>query len=493
MRFAVLLLLSTLTLHAQQNPSTDKYRPRIHFSPLKNWTNDPCGLYFLNGQYHVFFQHNPYADTWGHMSWGHATSRDLLHWTEHPIALPEDPTVMMFTGSAVYDQHNTSGLCPAGKAGCPILIYTGHQPKAEGRPRREHQNLAAALDRDGLRYRKYERNPVLDENREEFRDPKVFWHTASNRWIMVVSLADQHKVGFYASADLKSWTKLSEFGPAGSSGPNWECPEFFELPVQGGANGDTRWILKIGMGDNHVSGGSGEQYFTGRFDGTRFTNDNPPDKTLWFDFGRDCYCALAWGNQPPSKGIRMLGWMNNWSYAKDIPTAPFRGQMTIPREVSLIQTRDGLRLSQAPLLGKPAASRKLAISEGRGALPAGAALDLSVSPKSGGQTLQLQLRNAANETFAFGYDAEKQEWFADRRQSGQVAFNPKFASRSTAPHPAGAPWSMRVVIDTSSVEIFAAGGQVTLTDLVFPNQPWTTIELAGPSAAGLDMQITRIQ
>ena len=475
----VLPFLIVLTLNAQQTAQTDRYRPLIHFSPARNWTNDPCGLYFADGRFHVFFQHNPHGDQWGHMSWGHASSTDLVRWTEHDIALQEENGEMIFTGSAVVDQRNTSGLCAPGHA-CPVLIYTGHQSKTASAPRRERQNLASG-DARGLAWKKFAGNPVLDEAREEFRDPKVFWHDPTNRWIMAVALASEHKAAFYGSPDLKSWTKLSEFGPAGAPGPNWECPEFFELPVRNGRPGETRWVLKIGIGDGHVAGGSGEQYFVGTFDGATFVNDNSAATTLWFDHGRDCYCTLAFSNQPKAESIKMLGWMSNWSYARDLPSAPFRGQMTIARDVSLRRTRGGIRLVQQPA-GLDAARGKARPIRGGKLDGPPAAFEVRVAGKA--KSMTMRLANSKGESFTAGYDAERGEWFADRTKSGAVLNgNPKFSGRAAVKRVEAGALEMRAVVDASSVELFASNGEVSLTNLAFPSEPWTRLEIQ--SAGGI--------
>ncbi|MFN0103771.1 MAG: glycoside hydrolase family 32 protein [Bryobacteraceae bacterium] len=494
--------LLLLTLNAQEAaivaPATaaaQRYRPLVHFSPERNWTNDPCGLYFLDGFYHLFFQYNPHGDQWGHMSWGHASTPDLFTWKEHPVALPEENGVMMFTGSAVVDRNNSSGIC-ADDSGCPILIYTGHESKSESRPRREHQNLAAG-DRKGMTWRKYSGNPVLNEERAEFRDPKVFWHERTHRWIMVVALANEHKAGFYASRDLKDWKKLSEFGPAGTTGPNWECPEFFELPVEGGTKGETRWVLKIGIGDGHVFGGSGEQYFVGRFDGTSFVNDNPASTTLWFDHGRDCYCTLAFANTPKRPYVEMLGWMSNWSYAKDTPTTPFRGQMTIPRRVSLRKTREGIRIVQRPAVNTARGRRVVAGTASPDAgpwmssgIPPAFQLDIETPPGYKGE-VGVRLSNSAGEWFTVGYDRAKQEWFADRTAVKNVN-NAKFASRAAVKRVERGPLRLQILVDVSSVEMFASRGEVSMTHLLFPSQPWNRIDITGDSGAKFETGFTRL-
>jgi fructan beta-fructosidase len=331
---ATAFLAAAVLFAAEEYSQPD--RPQFHFSPARNWTNDPCGLVYAFGLYHLFFQFNPEGDQWGHMSWGHATSPDLVHWSELPVAIPEADGVMIFTGSSVVDAKNTSGLC--GKPGCVVSIYTGHRVKSGAAPQVQNQNLA--FSDDGRTWTKYRGNPVLDIGKTDFRDPKVFWHAASRKWVMVVMLPRERKAQFYGSPDLKQWRHLSDFGPAGATGGAWECPDFYELPVDGNAENE-RWVLKIGLNPGHIAGGSGEEYFVGRFDGERFSNDNPPDRTLWVDYGRDCYCEFTFNNAPRPAA---LGWMNNWEYAGKVPTSPWRGQMTVPRTLSLRNTPQGIRL-----------------------------------------------------------------------------------------------------------------------------------------------------
>src|SRR5579884_3607142 len=314
--------------------AAEPYRPLFHFSPKENWTNDPCGLVYAGGKYHLFFQYNPLGNSWGHMSWGHAVSPDLISWTQLPVAIPEENGVMIFTGSSVVDRNNTSGLCE-GRTGCIVSIYTGHVAKTKGRAQRQNQNLA--FSEDGVTWKKYAGNPVLDLGLADFRDPKVFWHAPSKRWVMVAVLAEQRKATFYASPNLKTWTHLSDFGPAGATGGVWECPDLFAL---GG-----RWVLKIGLNPGHVAGGSGEQYFVGSFDGVRFHNESGTNEPLWVDYGRDCYCESTW-NDDRSGEVHAIGWMSNWQYAGRAPTSPWRGAMTLPRSLAL--NANG-RLLQTPV------------------------------------------------------------------------------------------------------------------------------------------------
>ena len=266
------------------------------------------------------------------MSWGHAVSPDLLHWKELPVAIPEERDFMIFTGSTVVDRNNSSGFCQGGKP-CLVAAYTAHRPGSlpedRKKPQHEAQHLAWSTDR-ARTFTQYSGNPVLDDKSlADFRDPKVLWHEASRRWVMVVAIPKERKVRFFTSTDLKEWSRTGEFGPAGAVGGDWECPELFELPVDARSS-DTRWVLKVGINPGHITGGSGEQYFIGTFDGREFRNENPASTTLWTDYGRDCYCALTFNGLPRGNTATLIGWMNNWQYADKVPTSPWRGQMTLP-------------------------------------------------------------------------------------------------------------------------------------------------------------------
>jgi fructan beta-fructosidase len=333
-------------------PYAERYRPQYHFSPAAHWMNDPNGMVHHDGEYHLFYQHNPFGATWGHMSWGHAVSRDLVRWQHLPVAIPEVDGVMAFSGSAVVDRRNTSGF---GVGGRPPLValYTGHRTD---RPS-QSQFLAYSTDR-GRTWTRYAGNPVLDIGSAEFRDPKVVWHEPSRRWVMAVVLATEHRVRFYGSPDLKRWTPLGDFGPHAATGGVWECPDLFELPVDGDPH-DTRWVLIVNVNPGGIAGGSAGQYFVGRFDGTRFVADadggaTPPAAdpagALWLDHGKDFYAAVTYADVPKPDGRRvLLGWMNNWQYADAIPTAPWRGAMSVPRALALTRTPAGVRLVQRPV------------------------------------------------------------------------------------------------------------------------------------------------
>lgn len=465
----LLLLLSGACFAA--SPGYDQlYRPQFHFSPREYWTNDPNGLVYFQGEYHLFFQYNPFGDEWGHMSWGHAVSPDLLHWDQLPVAIPESNGIMIFTGSTVVDERNTSGLCAGGKP-CMVAIYTGHTPERPGHPTLQTQNLAFSNDR-GRTWAKYDKNPVLNLNLTDFRDPKVFWSGPASQWIMVVSLPNDHKVRLYGSGNLRDWKTLSEFGPAGAVGGQWECPELFELPVEG-THGEMRWVLKVGLNPGALQGGSGEQYFIGKFDGRRFTNDNPSSLTLWTDYGKDCYCALTFNHLPQNKGQVMIGWMNNWQYASKVPTSPWRGQMTFPRSLSLRRTSQGIRLFQEPA----ANLEQLEVRASDGSLKAHSFRLHSEMHLGTAQELGWRiLADEAHYTLV-GYNRQNGTLFVDRRHSGLTTFSKDFPSRVEAPLDlTGDLLRLDILVDRCSVEVFADKGRVTSTNLVFPPQGANKLE-----------------
>ena len=451
------------------------YRPQFHFSPQQHWTNDPNGPVFFEGEYHLFFQYNPLGDVWGHMSWGHAVSRDLIHWEELPVALPEENGVMIFTGSTVIDYHNTSGFCKAGKA-CMVAIYTGYTAESAGKKSLQTQNIAYSNDR-GRTWTKYSGNPVLDLHMTDFRDPKVLWSKESNQWVMAVSLPNDHKIQFYGSPDLKTWKALSEFGPAGATSGQWECPELFQLPVEGKL-GETRWVMKVGLNPGALQGGSGEQYFVGQFDGKGFKNDNPASLTLWTDYGKDCYCALAFNNMPKTRSPVMIGWMSNWQYADKLPTSPWRGQMTLPRKLTLRETTDGIRLLQAPvdelkiLAGKTQTiSTKKDTPLKTETYQLRSTVDLGEATEAGWKIL------SADGTYTLvGYDKEKGRLFVDRTHSGTAQINDKFPARVEAPLVVKGPLVLDLMVDRSSIEVFADNGAVTMTNLVYPDAGAQTLQ-----------------
>jgi len=476
--FLLAFLLLSCAVCADIQPGFDQpLRPQYHFSPREHWTNDPNGLVYFEGEYHLFFQYNPFGDEWGHMSWGHAVSGDLLHWTQLAVALKEENGIMIFTGSAVVDSHNSSGFCLNNKP-CLVAVYTGHSPEQGSQQSLQTQNLAYSNDR-GRTWTKYSGNPVLDLHMSDFRDPKVFWFEPTRRWIMAVSLPNDHKVRFYSSSDLKGWSQVSDFGPAGATAGQWECPEIFQLPVEGEPN-QLRWVLKVGLNPGARLGGSGEQYFVGNFDGKQFTDANPASTTLWTDYGKDCYCALTFNGLPANRNPVMIGWMDNWQYAAKVPTSPWRGQMTIPRQLSLRKTSEGIRLFQQPADSlAQLRTGKLDIS-GQSLEQVNKALQLSdlaqhhsfelTSTMALGTAQEVGWRILEENGTAtvIGYDRTKGSLFIDRSHSGLMNFSPDFPSRMEAPLTLKDSLKLQLLVDRSSIELFADDGRIAMTSLVFP-------------------------
>lgn len=495
--FLCLLLGAAVCLCAAE-PYTEPFRLQFHFSPPRNWTNDPNGLVYYKGEYHLFYQYNPFGDTWGHMSWGHAVSRDLVHWTHLPVALGEENGEMIFSGSAVVDWHNSSGLCrnqDPGDASCLIAIYTGNSD-------RQSQNIAFSNDR-GRTWTKYKGNPVIDPGLRDFRDPKVFWHEPDRKWVMAAALPTEHKVRFFGSADLKRWNVLSDFVPAGATGGVWECPDLFPLPVD---DGQIRWVLSVNINPGGIAGGSGNQYFVGRFDGTRFTNDNPAPQTLWADYGKDFYASQSYSDIPPADGRRIwLGWFSNWLYAGNEPTHPWRCAQTIPRVLRLKAIRRSIRLVQQPI-------RELASLRGEnlhvGAADVGDAnrrldefqsesyeIDAEFDTGTANE-VGFRLRMGKAEQTLAGCDIRKSEVFIDRTKSGTVNFSGDFAGRHPGPVGLSAHRvKLRLFVDRSSVELFANDGETVISDRIFPSPGSTHLQIyeQGGSARVVTLDVWKLK
>jgi fructan beta-fructosidase len=463
---------------AEQAPDYgERYRPQFHFTPARNFMNDPNGLVFHDGRWHLFYQHNPFGDKWGHMSWGHAVSRDLVRWEHRPVALPEEGDTMAWSGSAVVDRANTSGLCDPGRPeDCLVAVYTSRTPDLQT------QSLAVSRD-GGATWEKYAGNPVLDIGVKDFRDPKVFWHGPTGRWVMVVAKAAESKVMVFGSPNLKEWALLSEFGPAGARRVTWECPDLFELPVEGDPPGTTRWVLKVDINPGALQGGSGSQYFVGTFDGATFASENPPDQVLWTDHGKDFYAAQSWSDVPEADGRRVwVGWLSNWQYASVVPTSPWRGAQSVPREVGLRRTPEGIRLVQEPVAELAALRREHVRLEGMGVEAADRALaergvrgaqlevDVVLEPGDAAEVgLIVRRGGRGEEETVVGYDAVRGQVFVDRAASGEVAFHPGFAGKHPAPLAlAGGRVRLRALVDASSVEVFGGAGEAVVSDLIFP-------------------------
>jgi len=468
MKRLAILAMTGLALAATASAQRPDPRPTYHFAPAANWMNDPNGLVYYDGEYHLFFQYNPHGDRWGHMNWGHAVSLDLVHWEELPIAIPETADVMAFSGSAVVDWNNTTGF---GKGGKPplVAIYTGHNPKAK----LQSQYVAYSNDR-GRTWTVH--GEVLSVGSPEFRDPKVFWHAPTKRWVMVAVMALENRAVLFTSPDLKQWTFASSFGPAGGRGKNWECPDLFELPVEGGMPGEKRWVLGINLGDNAVGGGSGGQYFVGDFDGKRFTTvPGWLGEAQWMDYGADFYAAVSWNDLPKTDPRRIwIGWANDWRYAEAIPTWPARGLMTVPREVTLKKTPTGYRIAQAPVrevasLHGARQDFSATLNETPTDLPVvGGSADLTFDLDTGtADQVTIALTDEQGYQTLIGVNPGVDEVFIDRTRSGPH-FHDGFANRHIAPVDLAGKWvRLRLLADQSILELFVGDGTRTITDRFF--------------------------
>ncbi|MFD1956629.1 glycoside hydrolase family 32 protein [Paenibacillus thailandensis] len=458
--------MSTL---AKQN-----FRGAYHFSPRVHWMNDPNGMVYFDGEYHLFYQHHPQGDTWGPMHWGHAVSKDLVNWEELDVALAPDEHGMIFSGSAVVDWNNTTGFFDDGPG--LVAIFT-HHLEAEGSHPIQRQSLAYSTDK-GRSWTKYEGNPVLShESYVDFRDPKVFWHRESNRWVMIVACGQT--VCLYHSPDLKSWTFGSEFGSGiGCHDGVWECPDLFPLAVDGDAE-RTKWVMLVSIGaDPAFAEGSRTQYFTGDFDGVAFTPDAASAQVRWIDHGRDNYAGVTWSDIPAEDGRRIfIGWMSNWMYANQTPTEGFRGAMTIPRELAL-ETREGVAtLVQKPVaeleaVRKPVLSLRSATArEAEEALRKLQLVSCEIHarlPISGAFGFKVRA-GGSNETVV-GFDDSDMAIYVDRTKSGLSGFHDRFSGIHAAKL-AGARevMELRIFVDAASVEVFGNGGQAVITDLIYPD------------------------
>jgi fructan beta-fructosidase len=446
------------------------WRPRLHYTAARGWINDPNGLIVADdGEVHLFYQHNPFGDQWGHMSWGHAVSCDFVRWQELPVAIAEDERVSIFSGSVIIDENDSAGF----GAGAWVAIYTGCLRRNEGG---QAQELAYSINR-GRTWTKYAHNPVLDLGLRDFRDPKVFWHAPSSRWVMVVVLPDERCAVFYTSHDLKQWREASRFVAPVAGHGIWECPDLIDLPVRGDAA--RAWMLKVDVLEGHSSGGSGARLFFGHFDGERFSAERET-QPAWADHGADFYAALSWN------GLReravWVAWMNCHRYAKHLPTSPWRGAMSLPRELHLQRDSDGrLRLCQQPVR-ELLSLRSDAFDHGAVALQDGATLallpasaecrafdlELDGIEADAGASWVLGLRAGDDgECTRVGYDAARGMLGLDRSRAG---FAPEGDAAFVAPCAVAcpSPRRLRVVVDACSVEVFADDGQAVLTSQILP-------------------------
>jgi fructan beta-fructosidase len=456
----------------------ETYRPQFHFSPAEKWLNDPNGMVYFNGEYHLFYQFHPFDTIWGPMHWGHAVSKDLIYWEHLPIALHPDEHGTIFSGSAVVDWNNTSGFFDD-QPGL-VAIYTSHDTYPNSDRPRQRQSLAYSHD-NGRTWEKYEGNPVLsDITITDYRDPKVFWHNHTNKWIMI--LATGQSVTIYTSPNLKEWEFASEFGnKAGSHDGFWECPDLFQLPVDHDEN-NQRWVMVVSIGDTgEFIEGSRTQYFIGDFDGTTFVNHHDDETILWLDYGRDNYAGVSWSDIPDGDGRRIyIGWMSNWRYANQVPSKEWRGAMTLPRELSLSSSKDGIRIIQKPVseisrLRKNSRFQHNITIEDRN--PVCLALNNQLMEinleieKIDASKFDMVLQNSKAEETTISFDVEKETLVVDRTKSGEHSFSTSFPIIQEAPLKLkGNQIKIQMFIDASSIEVFANDGEIAITSLLFPSE-----------------------
>lgn len=465
---------------------TESHRPQYHFSPEFGWMNDPNGMVYYEGEYHMFYQYYPDSTVWGPMHWGHAVSADLVHWEHLPIAIFPDSLGYIFSGSAVVDWNNTSGF--GTDENPPIIaIYTIHDMEIEkaGGLEDETQGIAYSLDK-GRNWIKYEGNPVLgNPGVADFRDPNVIWHEETQKWIMVLSVQD--RIHIYSSETLKEWQFESEFGhDAGSHGGVWECPDLFPLQVD--ATEQTKWVLLLNINPGGPNGGSANQYFTGDFDGHIFQADTK--ETRWVDYGRDNYAGVTWSDIPKEDGRRIfLGWMSNWNYAQVVPTEKWRSAMTIPRKLSLVEDQGVFNLHSEPveeleLLRTPNAEKNIESQSISGIQPIDVAgVNLSTSELmidfqfDETDEFGIILMNEEGEDIKIGYSVSDKQLFIDRTNAGKSDFAEDFAGISIAPYSANKKLKMHVYIDVSSVELFVDDGNMVMTEIYFPTSNMNKLQL----------------
>lgn len=454
-----------------QTPFREKYRPQFHFTPEKNWTNDPNGLVYYGGEYHLFFQYNPYGNKWGHMSWGHAVSKDLVHWQELPVAIPEAPPTTIFSGSAVVDPFNTSGFVQKLGQVPMVAIYTADVPNAN-----QSQHIAYSLD-SGRTFTKFNFNPVLDLDKKDFRDPKVFWHEPTKKWIMAVMWPIEKKVQFYSSKSLKAWTLLSEFGPAGDTTGIWECPDLFRVPIAG-SPGKYKWVFMM-------SPSPYMQYFVGEFDGTKFINESDPAKILRPDYGPDYYAGVVYNNLQPGRAPVSIAWTNNWRYAGDIPAGEWRGGMSLPRSLTVKKIGGDWILLQNPVDELDVLKKRdvqFTMDQDIRLDDQSFMLDWQWKTDAAG----VQEMRLGEGEFVVRYDASSQEISVDRSGSGgfnNEAYKTLSVYKARFPGKPPANLKFRLYFDESIAELYVGDGELAFTMQVFASGPMNRVKFQ-PSVSG---------
>ena len=492
--FVILFCMSCTLIEAQfEDPAIyhEQYRPQIHFSPKEHWMNDPNGMVYNDGIYHLFFQYYPGSSKWGPMHWGHATSSDMIHWTEQPIALYPDSLGYIFSGSAVVDKNNTSGFGKGGKAPL-VAIYTNHDPAGEHtRNDFQNQSIAYSLD-NGKTWTKYKGNPVVkNPGIKDFRDPKVHWDEQSKQWVM--TLATKDRITFYSSPNLKDWAKESEFGEElGAHGGVWECPDLFPLDY----NGEKVWVLLVNINPGGPNGGSATQYFTGNFNGHHFIPDDTTTK--WLDYGPDEYAGVTWSNT--GNRTVFLGWMSNWDYAQIVPTEKWRSATTIPRDLGIQQINNQFRITSQPVkelnrIGKRVTTiTNMDVSDYSLTQKITSPYSLSFTSDAI-KDFSFTFSNGAGEQLVVGYDKAANQYYIDRTKAGESSFKQSFAAKAVAPRFAkNNQLQLTLIMDAASVELFADGGLTTMTAIYFPKSLLNQIHIQSPNGLMLKtLQVSSMQ
>lgn len=455
-----------------QNGTSDQhYRPAYHFTPPSQWMNDPNGMVYFDGEYHLFYQHYPDSNVWGPMHWGHAVSRDLVSWEHLPIALFPDSLGYIFSGSAVIDWHNSTGF---GSGDIPpmVAIFTYHDPVGEmnGTVDFQTQGIAYSVDK-GRSWVKYGGNPVLpNPGIRDFRDPKVFWSTNHEKWVMVLAIKDH--VELFSSNDLINWSKLSDFGTdIGAKGGVWECPDLFELLDD---EGNSRWVMLVSINPGGPQGGSATQYFIGQFDGVEFKADD--DQIRWLDYGADNYAGVTWSDMPDGDERRIfIGWMSNWQYARDVPTYQWRSAMTLPRELILRHDKSGMVLASRPII--ELSKLHLDTVKFVESVRLNSNTHLMTADFNNPNLVSIKWASAKNEQLLIYVD--KGKLTIDRSRSGIIDFHPEFGAAHTVDISDLTLSDIQIYMDNSSLEVFVNDGMLVMTELLFPEDRWTSIEVEG--------------
>ena len=448
----------------------EKFRPLYHHTPAYGWMNDPNGMFYKDGVYHLYFQHNPYGSTWGNMTWGHSTSRDLVNWEFQGDPLLPDAWGTIFSGSCVVDYENTAGF----GRGAVIAFYTSAKSTAWGDS--QSQSLAYSLD-NGKTFTKYVGNPILTSQERDFRDPKVFWYAPDKHWVMILAVGQEMQI--FSSKNLKEWKKESSFGAKqGAHGGVWECPDLVQLPVEGSK--EKKWVLICNLNPGGPFGGSAAQYFVGTFDGKKFTNESPT-QTKWLDWGKDNYATVTWSNAPDGRCIA-LGWMSNWQYQAVLPTSQYRGSNTLARDLTLYKENGDYFLKSAPspeiesLRGEKVSVPSFKVSdtyEINSLLEHNdGAYEIEMTIKnSGASKIVFSLLNAKDEKIYMYYNVPQKQFVMDRSESGLTDFSKDFPAVTVAPV-----GDTDMFIDKSSIEVFGEDGKYVMTNRVFPNAPYNRLQ-----------------